>query len=251
MLGTYGLNGLAVDRAGNIYAADTGRNRILVISPAGQLIRQIGHGGKDLGGFTQPMMLAFGPDGGLFVSDWENSRIERFNAAFEATDAWSLGFRAFGIAVDPLGRVFAPDFDHHRIEAYSPQGASLGEIGGPDSAVVATPPRQLAVAPSAQSSLYVLGPDQVQRIDLDNTPPPPQGGAGTDLLSVFAIVLMLVVVALAVVSRRQWRPRAAGSLGAPLEGKVGLHAENGAQSQQQQAQADEELLVAHQPERKQ
>src|SRR4051794_16075512 len=39
--GPYGLNGLAVDAAGNLYAADTGRNRILVLSPTGQLLKQI------------------------------------------------------------------------------------------------------------------------------------------------------------------------------------------------------------------
>ena len=246
-LSPYGLNGLAVDAAGNLYAADTGRNRILVISPAGQFVKQVGHSGTDLGGFTQPMMLAFAPDGALFVSDWENSRIERFNSALEATDAWSLGFHAFGIAVDPLGRVFAPDFDHRRIEAYAPQGASLGEIGGPDSPVVATPPKQVAVAQSAQPTLYVLGLDQIQRLDLDNTPPPPQGGGNTDLLSVLAIVLMVGVVGLAVLSRRQRRQRPAASLSAALERPVGLHAENGAAREHQQAQADEELLVANQP----
>src|ERR1051326_3768828 len=62
-LGPYGLNGLAVDSSGNIYAADTGRNRILVFSPGGQLLKQVGRQGTDLGAFTQPMMLAFGPDG--------------------------------------------------------------------------------------------------------------------------------------------------------------------------------------------
>lgn len=250
-LGPYGLNGLVVDAAGYMYVADTGRNRILVLSPAGQLVKQIGHSGTDLGGFTQPMMLAIAPDGALFVTDWENSRIERFNSALEATDTWSLGFRAFGLAVDPLGRVFAPDFDHRRIEAYAPRGASLGEIGGPDSPVVATPPKQVALATTPQPTLYVLGLDQIQRLDLDNTPPPPQGGASADLLSVLAIVLMLGVVALAIVSRRQRRPRAAASLGTAFEGKVGLHAENGAQRQQQQSQADEKLLIAHQTEGKQ
>jgi sugar lactone lactonase YvrE len=249
-LNPYGLNGLAVDAAGNIYAADTGRNRILVFSPGGQFVKQIGHSGSDLGGFTQPMMLAFAPDGGLFVTDWENSRIERFNSSLEATDAWSIGFRAFGVAVDPMGRVFAPDFDHRRIEAYSPQGASLGEIGGPDSPIVATAPKQLALARSAQPSLYVLGSDQIQRLDLDNTPPPPQAGAGSDLLSVLAIGLMLAVVGLAVLSRRQRKQRAPVSLGAALDGPVGLHAENGAQRQQQQSRADEDLLVTHQTERK-
>jgi sugar lactone lactonase YvrE len=250
--GPYGLNGLAADAAGNLYAADTGRNRILELSPTGQLLNQIGHPGSDLGAFTQPYMLAFGPDGGFFVADWENKRIGRFDASLQATDAWTTGFSAFGVAVDQLGRVFATDFDRKRIEVYTPQGVSLGEIGGPDAPIVATAPKQLALALTTQPSLYVLGADQILRLDLDNTPPPPQSGSSIDLLSVLAIVLMLAVVALAVLSRRQ-RRLAAASVGAgvALERPVGLHAENGAQGQQQEPRADEDLLIAHQPERKQ
>ncbi len=251
--GPYGLNGLAVDAAGNLYAADTGRNRILVLSPTGQLLKQIGRAGTDLGGFTQPYMLAFGPDGGFFVADWENKRIERFNASMDATDAWPTGFGVFGIAVDPLGRVFATDFDRKRIEVYTPQGVVLGEIGGPDAPIVGTAPKQLALAPTAPPSLYVLGSDQIQRLDLDNTPPPPQSSASPDVLSLLAIALMVGVVALAVLSRRQRRQRPAPSLlggSGALDGPVVLGAENGAQRQQHEPGADEDLLIAHQAERK-
>src|SRR5579872_1898716 len=52
-LSTYGLNGLAVDASGNIYAADTGRNRVLVFAPTGQELKEIGHAGDDIGGFRQ------------------------------------------------------------------------------------------------------------------------------------------------------------------------------------------------------
>src|SRR5579864_1954847 len=243
-LSTYGLNGLALDAAGNIYAADTGRNRILVFSPSGQLLKQVGHGGSDLGGFTQPMTLAFAPDGSFYVPDWENQRIERFNSAFDATDAWSLGFHAFGVAVDQSGRIYAPDVDHRRVEVFTPQGASLGEIS---SALFDVAPRQLAMATTGPASIYILGSDAIQRIDLADTPPPPQGTAlDSDLVSVLAIVLMLVVVALAVLARRRRR-----SFGAAFEGKVGLHAKNGTQRQQEQAHADEDLLITHQTKREQ
>jgi sugar lactone lactonase YvrE len=234
-LSPYGLNGLAVDQSGNLYAADTGRNRILVFSPTGQLLKQVGRAGNDLGGFTQPMMLAFAPDGAFFVADWENGRLERFSTSYEATDAWTLGFRPFGVAVDRAGRVYAPDFEHRRVEAYTPAGASLGEL---TTGVAA---KQLAIAPGG-SSLYVLGDDAIERLDLANTPPPPQGSADTsDLLSVAALVLMLALVALALASRRQRRRL----LHAPLEGKIRLHAENGAQRQQQQPSANQNLLVAN------
>jgi DNA-binding beta-propeller fold protein YncE len=242
-LGPYGLNGLAVDAIGNLYAADTGRNRILVFSPGGQLLKQVGRPGTDLGAFTQPMMLAFGPDGSFVVADWENGRLQRFTAAFDAADAWSVGFRPFGVAVDPSGRVYAPDFEHRRVEVYTPQGAALGELGAPGGPAINVTPKQVAVAPGGLPSLYVLGADAIQRLDFTNTPPPPPGSTDLgDLVSVLALVLMLVLVGLAVLSRRERRR----SLRPALDGKIGLDAKNGAQGEHQQADADQELLVANQ-----
>ena len=133
--GTYGLNGLAVDPDGNLYVADTGRNRILVYSPSGALLRQFGHQGSGLGEFTQPMALAFLPDGSFVVSDWENSRLERWDHAFTATDAWSIGFHAFGVAADQDGRVYAPDPERRRVEVYSSTGTrSPSSVGRARSA---------------------------------------------------------------------------------------------------------------------
>jgi len=153
--------------------------------------------------------------------------------------------------VDGVARVYAPDTDHRRVEVYSPQGASLGEIGGPDEPFVSTSPKQVAIAGSALPSLYLLGSDQIQRIDLDNTPPPPQqSGSGSDLLSVLAIGLIVAVLVLAVLSRRR-RRRGLASVGAPFERPVELQAVDGAQRQQQQSQSDQDLLIANQSERKQ
>jgi DNA-binding beta-propeller fold protein YncE len=246
--GTYGLNGLALDGAGDLYVADTGRNRILVLSPDGSLVRQIGHGGSDLGGFTQPMNMAFAPDGSLFVADWENARIELFDGALNATDAWTTGFRPFGVAVDQFGRVFAPDSERHTVEVYTPRGASLGELGGPGSPPIGVSARQLAFARPTQPLLYVLGGEGVVRVALENTSPPPQSAQDTDLLGLVILVLLVAVVVLAFVTRRA-RVRAA-SLRA-FDGPVRLHSENGAQRQDQQPRADEHLLVAYQAEREQ
>lgn len=244
-LGTYGLNGLAVDAGGALYAADTGRNRILVLSPTGDLLRQVGRGGADLGAFTQPMNVAFAPDASFFVADWENGRIERFDSSFNATDAWTIGFRPFGVAVDQLGRVFAPDSERRVVEAFTPRGASLGELGGTGSAALGVSPRQLAFARSPDQALYVLGDEGIAHVVLENTPPPPQGGSDVDVVSLAVIALLIALVVVAFVSRRR---RRVASLG-PLNGPVRLHAENGAQRQDQQPRANEHLLVADQSKR--
>ncbi len=243
--GTYGLNGMAVDVGGNLYIADTGRNRILVFTPTGQLMRQIGRAGTDLGAFTQPMMLAFAPDGSFFVADWENVRVQRFDTSFEATNFFPTGANPWGVAVDQASRVFTPDADRKRVMAFTPQGSPLGEFGEPNGQAIAVAPKQLALARVDRPSLYVLGGDGIVRVDFENTAPPPQGGPDLDVISVLVIALLAVFVALAVLARRGRQ----ASVAAPLDRKVGLHAENGAQRQDQEATGDQQRPVAHQPER--
>jgi sugar lactone lactonase YvrE len=173
-LSTYGLNGLAVDAAGNLFVADTGRSRILVISPTGTLLRQLGRAGSELGDFIQPMTLAFAPDGSFFVADWENSRVQRWDAtAYRATTAWSTDFRPFGVAVDALGRVFVPDAERRRIQVFTPGGTRVAEIGAAGSPALETLlPSQVAVTGDVPPRLFVLGRDALLRVELADAPPP-------------------------------------------------------------------------------
>jgi sugar lactone lactonase YvrE len=245
-LGTYGLNGLAIDADGMLYAADTGRNRILVFSPTGQLLKQVGRPGNDLGGLTQPMMVAFGPDGAFFVADWENNRVERFNASFEATDAFPVSPHPFGVATDQLGRVFVPDLEHRRVQAYTPSGVALGEIGGPGSPPVDVAPKQLAWAGAERPALYALGTDGIVRVDLENTAPPPQSGVDLDVIRPLVIVLAGVFLVFVVLSRRS---RGRALAGAALDRPVRLHPEDRAQRQNHQAAAYQNGVVADEPKR--
>ena len=248
-LGPYGLNGLAVDSYGLLYAADTGRNRILVFTPDGGLVKQFGRGGSGLGDFTQPMALAFSPDGTFTVTDWENSRLERFDASYAAIDEWSIGFRAFGVAADAQGRLYAPDNERRRIVAFSPRGDVLGELGGPGSVGIDIAPRQVAVAPGATGTLYALANDGIARLDLENTAPPVSTRGEIDVLGPLLFGMLLGLPILAVLLRRG-RPRSKSVAAAPHR-KVGLDAKNGAQRQHQQASTDQQLLVAYQAEREQ
>jgi DNA-binding beta-propeller fold protein YncE len=246
--GTYGLNGLAVDPRGNVYVADTGRNRILVFAPTGALLRQFGRGGSGLGEFTQPMALAFLPDASLIVTDWENSRLERWDTSFSATDAWSIGFHAWGVAADQEGRVYAPDAERRRIVAYSERGDTLGELGGPGSLPIDVAPRQLAISASQPKSLYALGSEGVVRVDLDTSLPAPQASTDVDIVSPIVIALLFSLPVFALLMRRG--RRGASSVAATAHRKVGLHAEDRAQRQHEQTHADQDLLVAHQADRK-
>ncbi len=244
--GPYGLNGLALDPYGLLYVADTGRNRVLVFTPDGNPVKQFGRGGSGLGDFTQPMTVAFSVDGTFAVADWENGRLERFDPGNAPLNDFSLGFRPFGVAADPAGRLYAPDNEKRRVVAYTTRGDVLGELGGPGSVPIDVAPRQLAFG---ASGLYVLGGDGIVRLDLEDTAAPPQGGSDVDVVGPLLFAMLLGVPVLAVLMRRG-RVRG-GSVAAAANRPVGLHAENGAQGQQQQPRANQQLLIADQTEREQ
>lgn len=248
-LSPYGLNGLAIDPSGNLFAADTGRNRLLVFNPRGGYTRDLGRTGSGLGEFTQPMGLAFAPDGSFVVADWENARVERWDAGLNATDAWEPGFRPYGVAVDELGRVYVPDPTRERVEVFTPDGTKLGELGGPGEPIDVSEPRQVASAPPGTPSVYVLGTDGVARVDLQNGPPPPPQSQSVDVVSLTIIGLLVGVVALAILARRR---RAASVEVSAFDRPVGLGAKDGAQCEQQQAHPDQgAVLVAHEADREQ
>ncbi len=215
-LGTYGPNGLAVDARGNVYLADTGGNRILVFSSAGALVRTVGTPGSELGQLKQPMGLSFGPDGAMYVTDFENNRLERWAEALQATNAWPLTGHSWGVAVDRLSRVFVPDADHSVVRMYSPRGDLLAEIGGrADSALGVGPPTQVGITPDG-SALWVLGSEGLARVDLSvySAIVPSTGVRGASFPFVpvggLLVVLGLAPLALRTIARRPVAPLPVG-----------------------------------------
>jgi DNA-binding beta-propeller fold protein YncE len=165
-LATYGPNGLAVDGRGDLYLADTGGSRILVFGADGVLTRTIGGAGSGLGDLKQPVAIAFGADGAMFVADIERSRVERWDAGLRPARDWTLARQPWGVAADRLGRVFVPDAEDRIVRMFDADGDLLAEIGAPPSAAIPlTSPTQVGVAPDG-SALWVLGTDGLARVDL-------------------------------------------------------------------------------------
>jgi hypothetical protein len=210
-LSTYGPNGLATNGHGNLYVADTGRNRVLVFNAGGPLTGSIGGTGSDLGKLKQPMFLAFAPDGALFVSDLENARIQRFDADRRATNAWPAPVHAWGVAVDSLGRVFIPDADSRVVRMFGPDGSQLAEFGGAGSSPIPLEsPSQVAASPDA-TRLWVLGSDGLARIDLsgyaDVRPGPPAQPVNVPLAVVGGALLVASMGATVRSRPRPWLRR--------------------------------------------
>jgi DNA-binding beta-propeller fold protein YncE len=120
--------GVAVDVAGNVYAADHFNNRVLKYSPAGVLLGPLvvtGSGGNT----PRPYDLKFDRMGNLYVANLGGNGpyngVHKFGPNGEDLGIFAYLYTARGIAFDPEGNLYVID-GTYRILKYSPSGAALG-----------------------------------------------------------------------------------------------------------------------------
>jgi tripartite motif-containing protein 71 len=71
--------GLVLDRDGNLWVADYGRDRVVKLGPDGRLLQSWGNRGSGPGEFIGPKGVAIDPSSGhVYVADTGNARIQRF-----------------------------------------------------------------------------------------------------------------------------------------------------------------------------
>ena len=135
----YGPRGIAIDREGYVYVADTGNKRIQVFDPDGRFVRQWGGGGVQEGYLDEPVGIAFGPDNNVYVADTWNRRIQVFDESGTflrqwPIEGWDTGFPEEKpyLTVDTRGHVYATDPGHYRVLVFDSQGnyqLSFGQYG--------------------------------------------------------------------------------------------------------------------------
>lgn len=128
-------SGVAVDRLGNVYVADTGNNRIRRINVNGDCSVLAGTG--DAAIFNGPQGVAVDLLGNIYVADTLNHRIRRITpsgtvntvAGFGSTGAFTDGVVAgarfnapSGVAVDSSGNIYVADTGNNRIRKISTSG---------------------------------------------------------------------------------------------------------------------------------
>lgn len=115
---------------GNLAIADTLNNRIVVVTPEGQVVRQFGNvnstGLSTPGFFNRPAFVAVNSFGQFLVTDLLNSRVERFdsNGVFlEAFGSFGSGAgqmnNPMGISVDSFDTMYIADMGNSRIQIWS------------------------------------------------------------------------------------------------------------------------------------
>ena len=98
-----------------------------------------------------PWGIAAGADGGVFVTDWRNDRVQKFDPDGRFIRQWgSQGTgrgefaRPVGIAVDPDGDVYVVDWHNHRVQIFDPDGNYQAQLNG--DATMSTWAEQLMAA---------------------------------------------------------------------------------------------------------
>ncbi len=155
---------IAINKDGQIYAAEEFNHRISIFNPDGSFASSFGQlgqvytegdpyfnkiSGADSGGvFNRPSGVAIGPSGNIYVADTWNYRIQVFTPDGKFLNSWGqrgeFGNNAQpepmdgfwgprGIAVDSQENVYVADTGNKRIRVYASTGQYLRDIGSAGS----------------------------------------------------------------------------------------------------------------------
>ena len=194
-------NGIAIDRAGNIYVAEIGsKHAVQKLGPDGRLIA------KWAPGLYGPRKIAIGANDSIYVVDSGRNRIVKFNPDGQVLASWgSEGtgdgqFRGVSsVAVDPINnKVYVADPINSRIQAFDSDGRFLTKWAVPEwrqpvgfEDIAIDPARNRLYASSAHM-------DSVLVFDLNGsrlgglTPEPPNKLEGPSALALFGTKLYVL-----------------------------------------------------------
>jgi hypothetical protein len=176
--------GIAVDRSGTVFVADSNNHMIRRVTAAGVVTTMAGraqvsgfsNGSGATASFNEPTDIATGPSGDLFVADRRNHQLRRISPAGDVSLFAGSPIRVSGNA-DGLGAAarfdlpysLAIDASGGLLVASSPYSAPLRTVtpAGLVSSLTSTPQFVLGVAVFAdRSRAFRLEPSRVQEVSL-------------------------------------------------------------------------------------
>lgn len=169
----YGPRDIAVDRDGNVWVTDTGHHRLVKYSANGDPMGVFGGQGTGPGQFSEPVAVAFGPDGTIAVTDTWNNRVQLFDPAFTfKSDIKVEGWQDRGtetkpyLAFDSVGVLYVSVPDASWVLRFGPDGKALSPLTL--SADATARPNPLGVAADPRGRLWVAdgGGNTVQGLNI-------------------------------------------------------------------------------------
>jgi sugar lactone lactonase YvrE len=159
-------SGIALDRHGNLYVADTGNHAIRRITPQGQVSTVAGDGTPGFADgagaqarFNGPMGVTVGPDDRIYVADTWNDRIRVITPDGQVATlaggehpGWEDGAGAVArfdtptdLKLDAHGNLWVADLQNNALRVISPEGTVSTRVGMRDGERVLWGPMALAV----------------------------------------------------------------------------------------------------------
>jgi uncharacterized protein (TIGR03663 family) len=139
----YGPRDVVVDGEGRVYVSDTGNKRIQVFAPYEDLdpdlnyLTSLGGPGIIEGRLDEPVGLAIGADGLLYVADTWNRRVQVLTLEGTFVRQWPMGgwesqspANKPYLADDGAGRIYVSDPEGMRVVVFDAQGTPLVALKG-------------------------------------------------------------------------------------------------------------------------
>lgn len=129
---------MAVDRAGNLYVADTHYFQVIKFNPEGEIVLKFGREGLAPGEFFWPCAITVAEDGTIFTAEYgdNNDRIQVWSPEGKYIRHWgTFGsdpgqfMRPMGVILDSRGHVYVADAVNHRIQVFTREGKWLRQFG--------------------------------------------------------------------------------------------------------------------------
>jgi tripartite motif-containing protein 71 len=157
---------MATDRQGNLFVSESGfsesglvpsTQHVRKLDASGKFVTVFGGFGREPGQFSLISALATDPDGNVYVGDYDNQRISKFDNNGKFLQQWVLRGRPMGLAVDNQSNVYVYEQETREIARYDANGKPLGrwKRGGINRTTTEDFTDRLILSTDAQNNLYV------------------------------------------------------------------------------------------------
>ncbi len=198
------VSGIAVDKAGVVYIADSSNRRVRRVTPDGTITTVAGNGVQGFSGdgglateamLGRPVDVAVDAAGNLYIADSVNQRIRRVDTNGFITTIAGNGLAGYsgdgglathasmqfpvGLTVDQLGNVYFADGNNNRIRKVSASGVittvaggGTGRFSGDGGTAIAAAldvPEDVAIDSAGNLYIADAGNNRVRRVDSTGT----------------------------------------------------------------------------------